>query len=46
MPETLSKLLRNELMPPEEDSEDKPRRSLVELLGLHRKEETDDDADL
>ena len=46
MPETLSKLLRNELMPPEEDSEDKPRRSLVELLGLHRKEDTDDDADL
>ena len=46
MPETLSKLLRNELMPPEEDSEDKPRRSLMDILGLYRKEDTDDDADL
>lgn len=38
MPETLSKLLRNELMPQPEESEDKPRRSLTEVLGLRRKE--------
>ena len=36
-PETLGKLLRNELMPPEEEPEDKPRRNLAELLGLNRK---------
>ncbi len=36
-PETLGKLLRNELMPPEEETEDKPRRNLAELLGLNRK---------
>ncbi len=46
MPETLSKLLRNELMPPEEDGEEKPRRTLSGLLGLHRKEDNDDDAEL
>ena len=38
MPETLSKLLRNELMPQPEELEDKPRRSLAEVLGLRRKE--------
>ena len=38
MPETLSKLLRNELMPQPEEPEDKPRRSLAEGLGLRRKE--------
>ena len=38
VPETLSKLLRNELMPQPEDPEDKPRRSLAEVLGLRRKE--------
>ena len=38
MPETLSKLLRNELMPQPEELEDKPRRSLTEVLGLRRKE--------
>ena len=38
MPETLSKLLRNELMPQPEEPEDKPRRSLTEVLGLCRKE--------
>ena len=38
MPETLSKLLRNELMPQPEELEDKPRRSLADLLGLRRKE--------
>ena len=36
-PETLGKLLRNELIPPEEETEDKPRRTLAELLGLNRK---------
>ena len=36
-PETLGKLLRNELIPPEEETEDKPRRNLAELLGLNRK---------
>ena len=38
MPETLSKLLRNELMPQPEEPEEKPRRSLTEVLGLRRKE--------
>lgn len=38
MPETLSKLLRNELMPQPEEPEDKPRRSLTEVLGVRRKE--------
>ena len=38
MPETLSKLLRNELMPQPEELEDKPRRSLTDMLGLRRKE--------
>lgn len=38
VPETLSKLLRNELMPQPEEPEDKPRRSLMEVLGLRRKE--------
>ena len=38
MPETLSKLLRNELMPQPEEPEAKPRRSLTEVLGLRRKE--------
>ncbi len=38
MPETLSKLLRNELMPQPEEPEDKLRRSLTEVLGLRRKE--------
>lgn len=36
-PETLGKQLRNELIPPEEETEDKPRRNLAELLGLNRK---------
>lgn len=46
MPETLTKLLRNELMPPEEETEDKPRRTMTELLGLRRKgEDTDDGSD-
>ena len=39
MPETLSKLLRNELMPQPEELEDKPRRNLADLLGLRRKED-------
>lgn len=39
VPETLSKLLRNELMPQPEEPEDKPRRSLAEVLGLRRKED-------
>ena len=42
MPETLGKLLRNELMPPEEETEDKPRRTLAEILGLNRKGDKDD----
>lgn len=46
MPETLTKLLRNELMPPEEETEDKPRRTMTELLRLRRKgEDTDDGSD-
>lgn len=36
-PVTLGKLLRNELIPPEEETEDKSRRTLAELLGLNRK---------
>ena len=39
MPETLSKLLRNELMPQPEELEDKPRRSLADMLGLRRRED-------
>ena len=39
-PETLGKLLRNELIPPEEETEDKSRRTLAELLGLNRKGRT------
>ena len=39
MPETLSKLLRNELMPQPEELEDKPRRSLTDMLGLRRRED-------
>ena len=39
MPETLSKLLRNELMPQPEELEDKPRRGLADMLGLRRKED-------
>ena len=39
MPETLSKLLRNELMPQPEEPEDKPRRSLADMLGLRRRED-------
>ena len=39
VPETLSKLLRNELMPQPEEPEDKPRRSLADMLGLRRKED-------
>ena len=35
---TPGKLLRNELMPQPEELEDKPRRSLADLLGLRRKE--------
>jgi len=42
MPETLGKLLRNELMPPEEETEDKPRRTLADVLGLSRKGDKDD----
>ena len=42
MPETLGMLLRNELMPPEEETEDKPRRTLAEILGLNRKGDKDD----
>ena len=39
MPETLGKLLRNELMPQPEELEDKPRRSLADMLGLRRRED-------
>ena len=39
MPETLSKLLRNELMPQPEELEDKPRRSLADMLCLRRRED-------
>ena len=41
-PETLSKLLRNELMPPEDEAEEKPRRTLVERLTFKRKGGDDD----
>ena len=41
-PETLSKLLRNELMPPEDEAEEKPRRTLAERLTFKRKGEDDD----
>ena len=38
----VTQLLRNELMPPEEETEDKPRRTLAEILGLNRKGDKDD----
>ena len=41
-PETLSKLLRNELMPQEDEVEEKPRRTLAERLTFKRKGEGDD----
>ena len=41
MPETLEQLLRNELMPPEEDGTDKSRFVLKDLLRLRKKEEQD-----
>ena len=41
-PETLSKLLRNELMPQEDEAEEKPRRTLAERLTFKRKGEDDD----
>ena len=41
-PETLSKLLRNELMPQENEAEEKPRRTLAERLTFKRKGEGDD----
>ena len=41
-PETLNKLLRNELMPQEDEVEDKPRHSLIDLLAARRKGERDD----
>ena len=41
-PETLSKLLRNELMPQEDEAEEKPRRTLVERLTFKRKGGDDD----
>lgn len=41
-PETLSKLLRNELMPQEDEAEGKPRRTLAERLTFKRKGEGDD----
>lgn len=41
-PETLSKLLRNELMPQEDEAEEKPRRTLAERLTFKRKGEGDD----
>lgn len=40
-PETLSKLLRNELMPQEDEAEEKPRRTLAERLTFKRKGEGD-----
>ena len=45
MPETLSKLLRNELMPQPEEEPDKPRLSLRELLHAHRKGEQNGNQD-
>ena len=41
-PETLSKLLRNELMPQEDEAEEKPRRTLAERLTFKKKGEDDD----
>lgn len=41
-PETLSKLLRNELMPQEDEAEEKHRRTLAERLTFKRKGEGDD----
>ena len=41
-PETLNKLLRNELMPQEDEVADKPRHSLIDLLAARRKGESDD----
>lgn len=41
-PETLSKLLRNELMPQKDEAEEKPRRTLAERLTFKRKGEGDD----
>lgn len=41
-PETLSKLLRNELMPQEDEAEENPRRTLAERLTFKRKGEGDD----
>ena len=41
-PETLSKLLQNELMPQEDEVEEKPRRTLAERLTFKRKGEGDD----
>ena len=41
-PGTLSKLLRNELMPQEDEAEEKPRRTLAERLTFKRKGEGDD----
>ena len=41
-PETLNKLLRNELMPQEDEVEDKPRHSLIDLLAARRKGKSDD----
>ena len=41
-PETLSKLLRNEMMPPEDEAEEKPRRTLAERLTFKRKGAGDD----
>ncbi len=41
-PETLNKLLRNELMPQEDEVKDKPRHSLIDLLAARRKGESDD----
>lgn len=41
-PETLSKLLRNELMPQEDEAEEKPRRTLAERLTFKRKGAGDD----
>lgn len=41
-PETLSKLLRNELMPQEDEAEEKPRRTLAERLTFKRKGGDDD----
>ena len=42
MPETLENILRNELMPQEDEAEEKPRRTLAERLTFKRKGEGDD----